>query len=124
MLILKASAPRTTLLAEGTYPATLKSVKGLPDDDNAKKVEFGFKTDHHDAIVTKELPVSFDEGTPLRNDTETLRGSELKPSEAVAGFNPAPLIGKRCRVVVMHKSGAGGRPYASVSVIMPEVESA
>ena len=122
MLILKASAPRTSLIAEGTYPATLKSIKGLPEE-KPRKVEFGFKTDNHEDIVTKELPLSFDEGTPLRNDTETLLGHELKASEAQAGFNPSTLNNKRCRVVVMHKSSAGGKAKAVVSVIMAEGEN-
>ena len=117
MLILKASAPKTSLIAEGTYPATLKTIKGLPDDQKPRKVEFGFKTDNHEDIVTKELPFSFDEGTPLRNDAETLLGQELTASEAQDGFNPSPLIGKRCRVVVMHKSSAGGKAKAVVSVV-------
>jgi len=120
----KTSPPKTSLIAEGTYPATLKSIKGLPDEEKPRKVEFGFKTDVHESIVTKELPLSFDEGKPLRKDVETLLGHELKPSEALAGFAPDKLIGKRCRVVVMHKSGAGGKPQAAVSLILAETEEA
>ena len=123
MLILKASAPKTSLIAEGTYTATLKTIKGLPNDENPRKLELGFKTDNHEGIVTKELPFSFDEGTPLRNDAETLLGQELTASEAQDGVNPSTLIGKRCRVVVMHKSSTGGKAKAVVSVIMAEGEN-
>lgn len=122
-MMFKASAPKTSLLAEGTYPATLKSIKGLPDEVKPRKVEFGFKPDDHEGIVTKELPMSFDEGKPLRKDVETLLGHELKPSEAVTGFAPDKLINARCRIVVMHKSGSGGKPQAAVSLILPATET-
>src|ERR1017187_5711123 len=42
IMLLKATAPKTALLNEGTYPSALKSVTGLPDKENPKKVALGF----------------------------------------------------------------------------------
>jgi hypothetical protein len=123
-MMLKATAPKTALLSEGTYPAALKSVTGLPDKDNPKKVALGFGIHGHEAEVVKEMPASFDAGQPLRKDAETLLGHELTASEAQMGFDLDQLIGKPCRVVVMHKGGAGGKPKAVVSVVLPAVAPA
>jgi hypothetical protein len=122
-MLVKASAPKTSIHAEGTFLATLKAVTPLPDDKNPKKVGLGFKTDDDEGIVVKELPLSFDEGKPLRKDVETLLGRQFTPSEARAGYDLDKLHGKRCRVVVMHKSGSGGKPQAAVSLILPENET-
>jgi hypothetical protein len=122
-MLVKASAPKTSLHAEGTYPATLKTVTPLPDEKNPKKVGLGFKPDDDESIVTKEMPLTLDEGKPLRKDVETLLGRQFTSSEARAGYDLDKLIGKRCRVVVMHKAGSGGKPQAAVSLILPEVET-
>lgn len=124
MMLIKASQPKTSLIAEGTYPATLSSVKGLPEGQTPKKVILGFKPDDHDSEVGKELPASLDEGKPLRKDVETLLGRQFTSSEAQAGYDITKLVNKRCRVVVMHKSGAGGKPQAAVSLILAEAETA
>lgn len=125
MLVIKASAPKNVLIPEDTYPATLKTVTPLPDDKNPKKVGFGFKIEGHEALVTKELALSFDEGKPLRKDVETLLGGrQFTPQEAREGYDLDKLIGNRCRIVVMHKSAAGGKPQAVVSLIQTETETA
>jgi len=121
MMIIKASAPKSVLLAEGTYPATLSSNKGLPEGQAPKKVVLGFKPDGEESEVTKELPASLDEGKPLRKDVETLLGRQFTSSEARAGYDLDKLVGTRCRVVVMHKAGAGGKPQAAVSLILAEI---
>ena len=113
-----------SLLAEGTYTATLSSIKGLPEGQPPKKVVLGFKPDGKESEVTKELPASLDEGKPLRQDIERLLERQFTPKEAQAGYDIMKLIGKRCRVVVMHKAGAGGKPQAVVSLILAEAETA
>jgi len=123
-MLIKASQPKTSLLDEGTYPATFSAVKGLPEGQTPKKVILGFKPDDYDTEVSKELPASLDEGKPLRKDVETLLGRQFTSSEAQAGYDLEKLKGKRCRIVVMHRSGAGGKPQASVSLILAEVETA
>jgi hypothetical protein len=120
-MMLKASQPKTVLLSEGTYPATLSSIKGLPDETNPKRVALGFKTPSHELELTKEVPVSFDSGKPLRKDAETILGRELTASEAQTGFDINTLIGEPCRVVVMHKAGAGGKTEAVVSIVLKAV---
>jgi hypothetical protein len=117
-MMLKATAPKTALLNGGTYSAALKSVTGLPDKDNPKKVALGFGIQGHETEVVKTLPASFDAGKPLRKDAETLLGHELTASEAQAGFDLDQLVGKPCRVVVMHKSAAGGKTESVVSVVL------
>jgi hypothetical protein len=117
-MMLKASQPKTVLLKEGTYPAILGSTKGLPDENNPKRVALGFKAEGYEPELVKEVPVSFDPGKPLRKDAETILGRELTASEAQTGFDINDLIGKRCQVVVMHKAGAGGKTEAVVSVVL------
>jgi hypothetical protein len=123
-MMLKATAPKTALLSEGTYPSALKSVTGLPDKENPKKVALGFGIQGHETEVVKVLPTSFDAGKPLRKDAETILGHELTASEAQAGFDLDQLIGKPCRVVVMHKAAAGGKTEAVVSVVLPPSQAA
>jgi hypothetical protein len=123
-MMLIASKPKTALAPEGTYPATFSSIKGLPDEQKPKKLAFGFKIKGHETEVSKELPVSFDEGKPLRKDVETLLGRQLTSGEAQAGFDITKLFGTRCQVVVMHKSGSGGKPQAAVSLIQAAADEA
>jgi hypothetical protein len=118
-MIIKTKQTRSEILREGEHSPTLNSVKGLPTDADPKKVSFGFKFPGHEGEITKELPLSFEEGAPLRKDVETLLGKGLTAKEAAEGINLNDLVGKPCRVVVMHKAGAGGKPKAVVTVIMP-----
>ena len=118
-MMLKATTPKTALIKEGTYSSVLKSVTGFPDKDNPKKVALGFTIQGHETEVVKVLPVSFDEGKPLRKDAETILGHELTASVALAGFDLDKLVGKPCRVVVMHKAATGGKTEAVVSVVLP-----
>ena len=118
-MMFKSSPPDNPLLPEEPYDATVSSVKGLPDEQNPKRVELGFKVDGSETPVTKELSLSFDTGKPLRKDVETLLGRELTPTEALNGIEPAHLLHKPCRVVVMHKAGSGGKPKAVVSLVQP-----
>jgi hypothetical protein len=64
-MMLKATAPKTALLSESTYPSALKSVTGLPEKENPKKVALGFGIEGHETEVVKVLPASFDAGKPL-----------------------------------------------------------
>lgn len=124
LMLLKASQPKNPLIPEGAYPTTLSSIKGLPDEQKPKKVALGFKIKGYETEVTKELPLSFDDGKPLRQDVETLLGRELTSTEAQAGYDIDQLIGTPCQVVVMHKSGSGGKPQAVVSLIQPPGKTA
>src|ERR1035437_4480729 len=47
-MMLKATAPRTTTMKEGTYPSTVKSVTGLPDKEKPKKVALVFGIQGHE----------------------------------------------------------------------------
>jgi hypothetical protein len=117
-MMLNASKNKSSLLNEGTYNAILNSIKGLPDEANPKRIMLGFTTPGYEPELFKELPVAFDNGKPLRKDTETLLGRELTASEAEAGFDTSTLKGKPCKVVVMHRSGSGGKTEAAVSLVL------
>jgi hypothetical protein len=117
MLILKASAPKSPLLKEGNCDVKVSSFKGIPNDTDPKRAALGFKIEGQTDEVFKEYPVSFNEGSPLRHDVETIIGTQLTSKEAAAGFDPSKIIGKSCRVVIMHKAAAGGKAKAVVSVV-------
>ena len=118
-MILKSKPTNKNLLNQGHYVAKVSSVAGKPDDANPKKVVFGFKIDGYGQEVTKELPASLDDGTPLRADVETLLGRQLTRTEAENGYDPKSLAGTDCQVAVMHRSGSGGRPVPVVTLILP-----
>ena len=93
------------------------SLEGLPNDQKPKKLEFSFQVKGYETLVIKELPLSFDEGKPLRTDVQRILGRQVTSVEAQKGVDPAELVGKSCKVVVMHKGGSGGRPKAVVSLV-------
>lgn len=119
------SKKTSCLIGEGPHLATLTAVVGKPNDLEPKKVILRFKVDdregEEDAVkeVTKDVPVSFEERSPLRKDVETLRGSQLTAKEAAEGLDLQSLIKSRCQVVVTHKSGVGGKAIAAVTLIQP-----
>jgi hypothetical protein len=116
-MLIKAKNRNKAILAEGNYAATVASVTGKPNDTAPKKVVIGFKIENHEGEIPKELPFSFEDGSPLRSDVETTLGRQFTRTEATEGFDLIGLIGKPCQVVVMHKSAAGGKPIAVVSVV-------
>jgi hypothetical protein len=118
-MIIKTKPTKSVILSEGSYLAKVASIKGSPDNTSPKKILFGFKVEGHEGEVSKELPYSFEEGAPLRKDVETLLGKQLRGDEAENGLDLDTLLHKECQIVVMHKSSAGGRSKAVVSVIMP-----
>ena len=104
-------------MKEGDHDAKVGSAKGIPNDNDPRRVGIGFKIEGQADEVFKEYPNSFDEGSPLRQDVETILGTQLTSKQATAGFESSKIIGKSCRVVAMHKAGAGGKPKAVVSVV-------
>jgi hypothetical protein len=118
-MIVKAKISNKAIHAEGTYDSIVGSVKGKPNDTEPKKVILGFKIKDHEAEIYKEVAFSFEEDSPLRKDVESILGRQFTKTEATDGFDLNSLLGKRCRVVVMHKSGAGGRAVAVVTLVLP-----
>lgn len=110
---------QVTVLAEGTYHATVGSVTGKPNEDEPTKIVFGFKVDNYDKEITKEIPPSFVAGSPLRSDTETIMNRSLTTEEANQGVDVKTLVGYKCQIVVFHKAGSGGRPKPAVSLVLP-----
>jgi len=119
IMIIKSKNTKTPILNEGNYAAAVASITGRPNDTEPKKVALGFTIENHDGEITKILPFSFENGTPLRKDVETLLGNQLTATEAEGGVDLATLIGKRCQVVVVHRAKAGGKPVAEVGIILP-----
>jgi hypothetical protein len=107
------------VLDEGTFNATASSVTAKPNETKPTKIVFGFKVDGYDKEITKDNPVSFAAGSPLRSDTETILGRSFTTDEANDGIDLTTLVGKKCQIVVFHKGGSGGRPKPAVSVVMP-----
>jgi len=115
---LKPISSKNGLVSEGNHTGTIISITGKPDEINPKKVIIGFEIENNDK-VEKELSASLEEGSPLRRDVETILGRPLNKSEITDGFDLASLIGRTCQVVVIHKSGAGGKPVAVVGLVLP-----
>jgi len=110
---------QVAVLEEGSYNATVSSVTAKPNEAKPNKIVFGFKVDGFDKEVTKENPISFNAGSPLRSDTETIMNRSFTTDEANDGVDLKSLVGFKCQVVVFHKGGSGGRPKAAVSVVRP-----
>jgi len=115
LLKAKKSAPP---VAEGTYSSAFNSAKGIPSETEPKKIVGGYKLDGTDLEVFKEYSPSFEVGSPLRADVETLLGRELSASEAES-FDLDTVKGKPCSVTVFHKRIAGGRTGYAVSLVLP-----
>ena len=74
--------------------------------------------------IIKENGASFAADSPLRSDAETILGRRLNQQEDENGLELNVLIGKKCQIVVFHKSGSGGRPKPAVSLLLPAKEEA
>jgi hypothetical protein len=118
-MIIRAKVSNKAIHKEGTFGSHVGSVKGKPSDTEPKKVIVGFKIKDHEAEIPKELPFSFEDDSPLRKDVETILTRQFTKTEATDGFDLNSLVGRPCRVVVMHKGGAGGRPVAVVTLVLP-----
>ena len=114
---------QVAVLEEGTFNAKVSSVTPKPTEAKATKIVFGFKVEGYDKEITKDNPVSFAAGSPLRSDTETILGRSFTTDEANAGFELTNLVGSKCQIVVFHKGGSGGRPKPAVSVVMAATEA-
>ena len=114
-----AKTPQVSVLAEGTYDATVGSITPKPNETEPTKIISGFNIEGYDKEVMKETPASFVAGSPLREDTETIIRRKLTEEEEKKGFELNTLVGMKCRVVVYHKASAGGRPKPAVSIVMP-----
>ena len=123
-MLVKTKTKRTSLIAEGSYKATVSSITAKPDEANQKKVIFGFKLEGHAGEVNKEVPFSFEEETMLRRDVETILGRQFTSKEAEEGFDLDTLVARNCQVLVAHKPGAGGKIGPVVALIQSLTEQA
>lgn len=67
-------------------------------------------------MLSKRYTLSLHEKATLRHDLEAWRGKAFEPEE-LEGFDVENLIGKQCRLVVVHKEKTAGK-RAEVSTIM------
>jgi hypothetical protein len=100
---------RRTLPDEGTYAAVLESVTGVPTSERPKRVQFGFRVAGYDELVVKDYAPSVEEGSLLRRDCDTLRGSPHTNAEIQGGLDPTEFIGRKVQLVVMAKPTGGGK---------------
>lgn len=118
-LLLKSKVKKSSLLKEGHYSAKVSSVKGKPDETNPRKILIGFKIAGYEPEVFKELPASFELDSFLVKDMESILGKGFTKTEIEEGVDLTTLNDKPCSVMVMHKSGSGGRPAATVTLVSP-----
>jgi len=123
-MLIKSNSPKKSMLSEGNYGAKVSSIECKPDEANPKKIFISFKIGNEKAELVKQLPASFESGTMLRKDVETILARPLTEAEEVNGFDLNSLIGKECQVVVMHKASAGGKKVPAVGLILPKPAAA
>ena len=116
---IKVKTKHDAVLAEGTYNTAVSSVTPKPTEAQPTKILLGFKVDGYQKELIKENPASFNAGSPLRADAETILSRSFTHEEDKSGFELNTLIGLKCQVVVFHKAGSGGRPKPTVSLVLP-----
>lgn len=112
-------AKQDTMLAEGLYEGTLKSLKGDPEGDAPKRISLRFNLANDKGEVEKDVSASMEDDAVLRHDTETLLGRQLTRSEVESGFDLASLVGKKATLAVQHRATSGGKLIAAVALILP-----
>lgn len=110
MGIIKSAKTEANLPPQGTHPAEYQLATPKTE---GKNIALGFKVDGFDGLVFRTVPASLDKGS-LRMDLETLHGSPYTEAEIKAGVDPDSLIGTKCRVVIIHQRGAGGRKMTAI----------
>lgn len=100
---------KRTLPDEGTYAAVLESVVCFPNNEKPKRVHFGFRVPGYEELVVKDYALSIEEGSLLRRDCDTLRGTPHTNVEVQGGIDPSVYIGTKVQLVVMAKPGGGGK---------------
>lgn len=123
-MIVKSKSPKSSILNEGNYEAKVSSIECKPNETSPKKILISFKIDNEKVGLVKQLPASFESGTMLRNDVESILARPLTETEEDKGFDLNSLIGMECHIVVMHKAGAGGKKVPAVGVILPKPAAA
>ncbi len=116
-MIIKSTTKATDLVPEGEHDSelTLPVYRG-----EGKKIILPFAVMHNgkQVSVPKEDLASFDTG-PLRKDLELLQGREFTTKEIEEGVDPAKFVGRKCRVLVVHKRTSGRKMIAVVSALLP-----
>ena len=124
MIIHVKTKQQVAIPPEATFNATAHSVTAKPNEAKPEKIVLGFKIDGYEKEIPKEFSASFILGSPLRTDTITMLGRSLTTEESENGMDLNKLIGKKCQIVVYHKSSAGGRPKPVVGNVLPAAAAA
>lgn len=118
---------KSGLTPEGMYAATLKSIAKKTSKKKAKdgqhhplNITVTFALTGAAAEVSKEYPPKVEEGCLLLRDIKTVLGRTLTAEEEQNGVDDSVVIGKPCRVVVVHRAGSGGNVKATVGVVMAQ----
>jgi hypothetical protein len=116
-MLIKSTKKATDLAREGEHDGELTRPVYRGE---GKKVILPFAIMHNgkQAIVPKEDPANFDSG-PLRKDLELLNGADFTTKEIEEGIDPEKFVGRKCRVLVVHKRTSGRKVIAVVSVLLP-----
>jgi len=118
-MLIKQKQKSKPLIAEGLYDSTVSSIKARPNEVNPKYIDLGLTPVGSELQIFKKVPASFEPGSPLRRDIETLLGRELTQTEATNGFDLNQVLGRSCQSMAFHKASAGGKVEAVVGMILP-----
>jgi hypothetical protein len=64
-------------------------------------------------------PANLDPDSPARKVVQSLREKPMAQKEEADGYDPEQLIGTKCQVMVVHRSGPGGRLQLAIDAIFP-----
>src|SRR5688572_1279848 len=121
----KSSKTKAKLVPEDIYGAILSGIEYLPlGAPTPKKVGEMFELDIRDdtdkaVAMKREVPANLDTNSPLRADIQAILDRALLPNEIDDGFELDSLKGKKCRVVVAHRGGPGGKLQAVITAVLP-----
>ena len=118
----KQPPPKTTrsLVPESDYQATLSAIEPF-SNAYEERLAFAFTfTDgpYTGAIIEHATASKFTPSSKLANLVGTLLGRRLTAQDFSEGVDLDCLIGKVCRVTVIHKTDRAGTPYAEVAGVI------
>ena len=120
---MKVKQPTKTvrsLVPESDYPATLSVIEPF-SNAYEERLSFAFTiTDgsYTGAIIEQATASKFTPSSKLANLVGTLLGRRLTAQDFSEGVDLDGLIGKVCRVTVIHRTDRAGTPYAGVASVI------
>ena len=118
---IKSTKGKSSLLPQDIYDGVLKEFGLEPKgSENPEKGVFTFEVTGKDGKqykVQKVCPANLDPDSAMRTVIQALLVRPLSDSEIEEGFDPESLVNTKCRLMVVHRNGAGGRLQLAVDAI-------